>query len=95
MITTATIDELARRLAALVPASLRESAGAATQEAREDLSANFRDTLRQGLRKLDLVTRDEFDIQRGVLARTRDMIDALEQRIAELEATLGAPSAPH
>ena len=80
MISMTTIDEVARRLAELVPPEARA--------ARDDLVANFRDVLRSGLRKLDLVTREEFDVQRGVLLRTRETVEALEARIAELEERL-------
>ena len=78
MINITAIDELARRLADLVPPGARD--------ARDELAANFRDTLRAGLRRLDLVTREEFDVQRGVLLRTREKIDALEAQVAALEA---------
>jgi hypothetical protein len=47
---------------------------------------NFRDVLRAGLRRLDLVTREEFDVQRGVLLRTREKIEALEAQVAAIEA---------
>jgi BMFP domain-containing protein YqiC len=77
MINLSSIDDIARRLAELVPAEARA--------ARDDLSANFRDALRSGLRRLDLVTREEFDVQRAVLLRTREMVEALEARVAELE----------
>ena len=93
--TVSLIDELARRLADFVPASARENLAASSREAREELTANFRDTLRTGLRKLDLVTRDEFDVQRGVLLRTRELVEALERRVVELEALLGAAKTPH
>jgi BMFP domain-containing protein YqiC len=89
MNTISLIDDLARRLAELVPAGARESFAASSREAREELTANFRDTLRGGLRKLELVTRDEFDVQRSVLLRTREMVESLEQRVTELEALLG------
>ena len=78
MITLSAIDDIARRLAELVPPDARS--------ARDDLVANFRDALRGGLRRLDLVTREEFDIQRAVLQRTREMIESLEARVTELEA---------
>ena len=78
MINITAIDELARRLADLVPPGARD--------ARDELAANFRDVLRVGLRRLDLVTREEFDVQRGVLLRTREKIDALEAQVAALEA---------
>jgi BMFP domain-containing protein YqiC len=44
--------------------------------------------LQAGLAKLDLVTRTEFDVQAGVLKRTREMLEALDQRLRELEAEL-------
>lgn len=81
MIGISAIDDVAQRLAALVPPDARA--------ARDDLVANFRDVLRSGLRRLDLVTREEFDAQRGVLLRTRETVDALEARVAELEEQLG------
>jgi ubiquinone biosynthesis accessory factor UbiK len=93
--TVSLIDDLARRLAEIVPAGARESFAASSREAREELTANFRDTLRGGLRKLELVTRDEFDVQRSVLLRTREMVEALEQRITELEAVLGNQGTPN
>jgi BMFP domain-containing protein YqiC len=77
MINITAIDELARRLAELVPPGARD--------ARDELAANFRDALRAGLRRLDLVTREEFDVQRGVLLRTREKIEALEAQVAALE----------
>ena len=71
------IDELARRLSSLVPPGLRES--------REELQATFKTALQAGLSKLDLVTREEFEVQRAVLLRTREKLDALEQAVAALE----------
>jgi BMFP domain-containing protein YqiC len=82
MISASSIDELAQRLAAIVPPGLKE--------AREDLGANFRSILQAGLGKLDLVTREEFDVQRCVLLRTREKIEALEQQLAALESALTA-----
>ena len=80
MISAAAIEDVARRLAELVPPDARA--------ARDDLVANFREVLRGGLRRLDLVTREEFDAQRRVLLRTREMVEALEVRVAELEQRL-------
>jgi len=77
MINLFAIDELAKRLAALVPPDIRQT--------RDDLSANFREILRAGLRELDLVTREEFEVQRRVLLRTREKIDELEQQLDALE----------
>ena len=87
MINVNAIDELARRLAELVPPGARE--------AHEELRANFRDALRAGLRKMELVTREEFDVQRCVLLRTREMVESLEHRVAELEAVLAGKTAAH
>src|SRR3546814_12734674 len=81
------IDDLARRLSGLVPPSMREG--------REELQQNFKAVLQSGLSRLDLVTREEFDVQRAVLLRTREKLDALEQLVEQLEARLAAtPAAP-
>ena len=88
MTPSVSIDDLARRLAELVPAEPLRQAGA-------DLTANFRSALRAGLRELELVTREEFDVQRCVLLRTREMVEALEHRVAELEGRLGTHEARH
>ena len=80
MIDLAQLDELARRLSSLVPPGLREG--------REELQQNFKSVLQTGLGKLDLVTREEFDVQRAVLARTREKLEALERSLAALT---GAP----
>ena len=71
------IDKLAGRLADAVPGNLRAL--------RDELEQNFRAVLAQGLAKLDLVTREEFEVQEAVLARTREKLDALEQQLRELE----------
>ncbi|RZA19475.1 MAG: accessory factor UbiK family protein [Lysobacteraceae bacterium] len=76
MIDLAQLDELARRLSSLVPPGLREG--------REDLQQNFKSVLQAGLGKLDLVTREEFEVQRAVLARSREKLEALERSLAEL-----------
>ncbi|MBI3480174.1 MAG: accessory factor UbiK family protein [Nitrosomonadales bacterium] len=52
----------------------------------KDLEKNMRALLAQGFAKLDLVTREEFDVQTQVLARTREKLNALEARVTELEA---------
>ncbi|MGA9342518.1 MAG: accessory factor UbiK family protein [Rhodanobacteraceae bacterium] len=85
MIDVSAIDELAKRLADLVPPGMKE--------AREDLTANFRSALQAGLRRFDLVTREEFDVQRCVLLRTREKLEELERQVDALEQALagGAP----
>ena len=75
------LDDLARRLSALVPPGLREG--------RDELQQNFKAVLQSGLARLDLVTREEFDVQRAVLLRTREKLEDLERAVAELEAQLG------
>ena len=82
MIDLKTIDDLARRLTSLVPPGLKD--------ARADLEQNMKATLQAGLGKLDLVTREEFEVQRAVLLRTREKIDALERTLATLEAKLAS-----
>ena len=72
------IDELARRLVESVPQGLRS--------VKDDLEKNFQSVLRAGLGKLDLVTREEFEVQEAVLARTRQKLEALEERLISIEA---------
>jgi len=72
------LDDLARRLADAVPPGLAAL--------KNDLEQNFKAVLQSGLAKLDLVTRQEFDIQAGVLRRSRERLEELEARIAALEA---------
>ena len=75
------LENIARKLADAVPGGLRAM--------REDLEQNFRAVLRTSLNKLDLVTREEFDVQEAVLARTRAKLEALEARVAEMEQDRG------
>ena len=75
------------------------------REGREGLQENFKSVLQAGLSRLDLVTREEFDVQRAVLLRTREKLEALEAQVAQLEAQLAsggaaqsmppAPQQPH
>ena len=78
MINIRTLDELAARLTALVPPGM--------DAAREDLTQTFKAALQSGLSRLDLVTREEFEVQKLVLARTRERVEALERQVAALEA---------
>ena len=73
------VDELSARLAEM----------AAANPVR-DLEKNFRGVLASALARLELVTREEYDVQVQVLARTREKIAALEARVAELEAQAAA-----
>jgi BMFP domain-containing protein YqiC len=71
------VDALVRRLTEDLPASLRAF--------RADLEGHAGRVLRDTTRRLDLVSREEFDAQARVLARSRELITALEARVAELE----------
>ena len=71
------IDDLARRLAGAVPENL--------VALRRDQEQNYKGGLHSQLARLDLVTREEFDVQTAVLKRTREKLGALERRLAELE----------
>ncbi len=74
------IDELAKKLAGFMPSSV--------QNLQEDIETNIRSGLESGLRKMNLVGREEFDIQNAVLLRTREKLEALEKTVATLEAQL-------
>jgi BMFP domain-containing protein YqiC len=75
MITSATLDELARRIGRAIEAS-----------PAKDVEKNVKALLQSGLAKLDVVPRAEFDVQAKVLARTREKLETLEKKVAELEA---------
>jgi len=75
MIEPAKLDELATRLSQLMPSGL--------SEAKEDLGKNFRAVIQAWLDRLDLVTREEFEVQKAVLAKTREKLEILEAQLAE------------
>ena len=77
MIDTKTLDELARKLAATMPAGLIAF--------QRDIEKNLRAGLENLFQRLDLVTREEYDVQVSLLARSREKLNALEKRIDELE----------
>lgn len=81
-INTDGLDELAKRLADSVPESLRAFG--------RDLESNFKAVLQAQLAKLDLVTRQDFDVQAAILERTQAKLSAIEARLKELEARLAA-----
>ena len=56
----------------------------------KDIEKNVKAMMTQGFAKLDLVTREEFDVQAQVLAKTRAKLEALEARLAELEVKFAA-----
>ena len=71
------IDDIARRLSESVPEGIRHL--------QDDLEQNFRAVLQSVLAKLDLVTREEFDVQTAVLRRTREKLEDLDKKLAQLE----------
>lgn len=72
------IEEMASRLAGVLPPGLKTL--------RAELEDNFRAVLRANFEKLDLVSRERFDVQAEVLARTQAKLKVLEARVAKLEA---------
>lgn len=76
MIDSAKINSMADKISSFLPPGF--------DKVKEDIEAKVRDVLMQQLNKLELVTREEFDIQTKVLARSRAKLDALEKRIDEL-----------
>ena len=79
-LNSTSLDDLARRLADSVPESVRRFG--------RDLEGNFKAVLQAQLSRLDLVSRQEFDVQAALLARTQATLTALEARLKELEAKL-------
>ncbi len=77
MIDPKTLDDLASRLAGSLPGGM--------QILQDDLKKNLRANLEAALAKLNLVTREEFDVQSAVLARTREKLTQLETQVDELE----------
>jgi BMFP domain-containing protein YqiC len=64
----------------------------ATASPARDVEKNIRALLSAGLARLDVVTREEFDVQAKLLARTLEKLAALESRLAELERREAAPT---
>lgn len=80
MLDNKVLDDIARRLSGAMPATAKA--------VQSDLEKNLRAATQAVFSKLDLVTREEFDVQRKVLARSREKIEQLETQVAELEARL-------
>lgn len=72
------LDDLTDRLIDLLPTGVRD--------VQQDMEKNVRAFMQSTFSKMDLVTREEFDVQSAVLARTREKLEALEKQIAELES---------
>ncbi|TQV62133.1 MAG: accessory factor UbiK family protein [Halothiobacillaceae bacterium] len=72
------LDELARKIGESIPAGL--------SDLRDDIEKTARLGLQQMIERMELVTREEFEVQQAVLERTRARLEALEHRVAALEA---------
>ncbi len=86
MIDIKTLDELARRLAATMPQEL--------QGFQKDIEKNLRAGLASVFQKLDLVTREEYEVQVALLKRSREKLAALEERLAQIEQESGLTRSP-
>ena len=84
MIDARVFDEISNTLGKLLPPGV--------SDIKDDFEHNAKATLQSALGKLDLVTREEFDVQRDVLLNTRKQLNELEKRIQELESSLLASS---
>jgi BMFP domain-containing protein YqiC len=80
MLNPKLLDDIARRLTGAMPPAAREI--------QTDLEKNLRAATQSVFAKMDLVTREEFDVQAKVLARSRAKLEQLEKQVAELEARL-------
>lgn len=75
------LDDISRRVGENLPRGV--------QNLQDDLQRNLRSGVESALSKLNLVTREEFELQQAVLLRTREKLEALEARLAELERDAG------
>ena len=81
MIDASLIDRLVSYLSQRLPSGIGQL--------RDEVEQNTRAVLQEALSRLDLITREEFDIQQQVLMRTRQRLEALEKQVAELESQQG------
>ena len=84
MIDPKAFDDLAKRFVEAVPPGVRQF--------QAEMEKNFHATLQATFAKLELVTREEFEVQRAVLLKTREKLEALERSVAELEASASSSS---
>ncbi len=80
MLNDAKIDTLIKQILDNLPSEL--------SQIKQDLEKNLRSAVTAGFARMDLVTREEFDTQTELLARTRVLLEEMEKKIAELEAAL-------
>ncbi len=74
-------DDLAKKLGDAIPEKFKHF--------KEDTEKTFRNVLQSTMSKLDLISREEFDVQTAVLAKTRKKVETLEKQVAALEEKLG------
>lgn len=74
------IDSITDRIASAIPPGLNNF--------KDDMEKNVHALLQSAFSKLDLVSREEFEVQKAVLAKTRSRLEELEKRVAELESCL-------
>lgn len=80
MINTPKPDEILNRVIDALPGGM--------DDLRRDTEKNLKSALGKVLEKMDLVSREEFEVQQAVLLRTREKLEALEKQVAELEAVV-------
>ena len=77
MLDPKVFDDISKQMANSLPKGLSALS--------EDVQRNLHSALEAALNRMNLVTREEFDVQQAVLLRTREKLEAMEKRIAELE----------
>ena len=80
MIDNQTINQLSDKISDLLPPGL--------QQVKADFDARVKQLLQQQLANLEMVSREEFEIQQRILERTREKLESIEAKLKELEATL-------
>ncbi len=71
------LEQLSKRIGSLIPGSAKHL--------QDDIESNIRSLLQSSLTKMNLVTREEFDVQSAVLQRTREKLDQLEKQVEQLK----------
>ncbi len=71
------LEELTRRISSLIPGDVKHI--------QDDVESNVRSLLQSTLKKMNLVTREEFDVQTAVLQRTREKLEQLEKQVEQLK----------
>ena len=75
-----TLEQLTKRISSLIPGDVKHM--------QDDIESNIRSLLQSTLTKMNLVTREEFDIQKALLARTREKLEHMDRRLSALESEL-------